>query len=213
MPSKQGTKTGQGKQAMPKTATNTRIERRPFVAALMKLRNGALVVPGLGSPTWDIFAAGDSPEYLYSWGGMGLALPTALGVALAQPNKRVLCITGDGEMMMGIGSLAVVAAQAPKNLGILVLDNERFSETGRQPGLTGKTTDLCAVARGFGIVETALITEAAQVEDVAHLLFHTAGPTFAVAKIAITEDPWALPEKDGATIARRFQAAMGVGRG
>ena len=193
-------------------AGNARIERRPFVAALMGMRNGALVVPGLGSPTWDIFAAGDSPEYLYSWGGMGLALPVALGVALARPDKRVLCITGDGEMMMGIGSLAVVAAQAPGNLGILVLDNERFSETGRQPGLTGKTTDLCAVARGFGIAQTAHVTDAAQVKDVAHLLFHTAGPTFAVAKIALTEDPWALPEKDGATIARRFQAAMGIGR-
>ena len=198
------------KPAAAKPASNARIERRPFIAELMKLRNGALVVPGLGSPTWDIFAAGDSPEYLYSWGGMGLALPTALGVALAQPKKRVLCLTGDGEMMMGIGSLAVVAAQAPANLGILVLDNERFSETGRQPGLTGQKTDLCAVARGFGITETALITQASQIKDLAHLLFATPGPTFAVAKIAITEDPWALPERDGATIARRFQQAMGV---
>jgi thiamine pyrophosphate-dependent acetolactate synthase large subunit-like protein len=193
-----------------KSTTNALIERRPFVAELMKLRNGALVVPGLGSPTWDIFASGDSPEFLYSWGGMGLALSTALGVALAQPKKRVLCITGDGEMMMGIGSLAVVAAQAPKNLGILVLDNQHFGETGKQPGLTGQKTDMCAVARGFGIAETALITDAKQVKDLAHLLFATPGPTFAVAKIAITEDPWALPEKDGATIARRFQQAMGV---
>ena len=198
------------KAATSTTKSNARIERRPFVAELMKLRKGALVVPGLGSPTWDIFASGDSPDFLYSWGGMGLAVPVALGVALAQPKKRVLCITGDGEMMMGIGSLAVVAAQAPANLGILVLDNERFSETGRQPGLTGKNTDLCAVAKGFGIAHTALITEAGQVKDLAHLLFETPGPTFAVAKIAITEDPWALPEKDGATIARRFQQAIGV---
>ena len=101
-----------GKSSSGSPGSNARIERRPFVAALMNLRKGTLVVPGLGSPTWDIFAAGDSPEYLYSWGGMGLALSTALGVALAQPKKRVLCLTGDGEMMMGIGSLAVVAAQA-----------------------------------------------------------------------------------------------------
>ena len=199
-----------GKSSSGSPGSNARIERRPFVAALMKLRQGALVVPGLGSPTWDIFASGDSPEYLYSWGGMGLALSTALGVALAQPKKRVLCLTGDGEMMMGIGSLAVVAAQAPKNLGILVLDNERFSETGKQPGLTGKKTDLCAVARGFGIAETMLVTQAGQVKDLAHLLFETPGPAFAVAKIALTEDPWALPVKDGATIARRFQDAIGV---
>ncbi len=199
-----------GKSSSGARLSNARIERRPFVAALMKQRNGALVVPGLGSPTWDIFASGDSPEYLYSWGGMGLALSTALGVALALPKKRVLCLTGDGEMMMGIGSLAVVAAQAPKNLGILVLDNEHFGETGRQPGLTGKNTDLCAIARGFGIAETALITQAGQVNELAQLLFATPGPTFAVAKIAITEDPWALPVKDGATIARRFQDAIGV---
>lgn len=193
-----------------KPATNTRIERRPFVKELLSLRKGALVVPGLGSPTWDIFAAGGSDEYLYSWGGMGLAASVALGIALAQPKKRVLCITGDGEMMMGIGSLGVIAAQAPQNLGILVLDNERFSETGKQPGLTGKRTDLCAVAKGFGIAHTAMITEASQVKDLAHLLFETTGPTFAVAKIAITEDPWALPEKDGATIVRNFQRAIGV---
>jgi thiamine pyrophosphate-dependent acetolactate synthase large subunit-like protein len=199
-----------GKSSSSSPASNARIERRPFVSALMQLRRGTLVVPGLGSPTWDIFASGDSPEYLYSWGGMGLALSTALGVALAQPQKRVLCLTGDGEIMMGIGSLGVVAAQAPKNLGILVLDNEHFGETGRQPGLTGKKTDLCAIARGFGIAETALITQASQVKDLAHLLFETPGPTFAVAKIAITEDPWALPVKDGAVIARRFQDAIGV---
>ena len=85
---------------------SNKINRRPFVAALLAQREGALVIPGLGSPTWDCHAAGDSPEYLYSWGGMGLAVPTALGLALARPERRVLALTGDGEMLMGIGSLA-----------------------------------------------------------------------------------------------------------
>lgn len=192
-------------------AKPNQIQRRPFVADLLKLRGNALVVPGLGSPTWDIFAAGDSPDYLYSWGGMGLAVPTALGIALAQPNRRVLAITGDGEMMMGIGSLAVVADQAPKNLGILVLDNERFSETGRQRGLTSQKTDMCAVAQGFGISQTMLVTEQSKTPELAEFLFKTRGPIFAVAKIAITEDPWRLPEKDGATIARRFMGAIQAG--
>jgi thiamine pyrophosphate-dependent acetolactate synthase large subunit-like protein len=187
-----------------------KISRRPFVAALLKQRGNALVVPGLGSPTWDISAAGDSPDYLYSWGGMGLAVSTALGVALARPERRVLIITGDGEMMMGIGSLGVVADQAPGNLGILVLDNEHFGETGRQNGLTGTRTDLCKVAEGFGIAKTMLVTEDAQVGALADLMFKETGPTFAVAKIAITEDPWALPVKDGAAIARRFRIALGV---
>ena len=165
---------------------------------------------GLGSPTWDCFAAGDSPEYLYSWGGMGLAVPTALGVALAQPKRRVVCVTGDGEMMMGIGSLGVVGDQAPQNLAILVLDNEKFGETGRQRGLTSDRTDITAVAKGFGIAKTMTVTEQERsAGELAEFLFKTPGPVLAVAKIAITEDPWALPEKDGATIAHRFRTALG----
>lgn len=189
---------------------SNKLSRRAFVAALLSQRDGALIVPGLGSATWDCFAAGDSPEYLYSWGGMGLAVPTALGLALAQPGRRVVCITGDGEMMMGVGSLAVVADQAPQNLGILVLDNEHFGETGRQRGLTGSATDLAAVAKGFGIKQTMLVTEQAATKELAPFLFKTPGPVLAVAKIALSEDPWRLPEKDGVTIAHRFRVALGV---
>ncbi len=104
-------------------------------------------MPGLGSPTWDMFAAGDSPSTSTPGAAWASRVPTALGLALAQPNApRRSCITGDGEMMMGIGSLGVVADQAPTNLAILVLDNEHFAETGRQRGLTADRTDLCAVA-------------------------------------------------------------------
>lgn len=189
---------------------SNKIQRRAFVAELLSRREGALVIPGLGSPTWDCSAAGDSPEYLYSWGGMGLAVPTALGVALAQPERRVLALTGDGEMMMGIGSLGVVADQAPRNLAILVLDNESFGETGRQTGLTAGRADLCGVARGFGIDRTMTVTEQGAASDLATFLFGEPGPVFAVAKIAISEDPWCLPVKDGAAIARRFRIALGI---
>lgn len=190
--------------------TSNKIQRRKFVADLLAQRGNALVIPGLGSPTWDAFASGDSPEYLYSWGGMGLSVPTALGIAMAQPDRRVLALTGDGEMMMGIGSLGVVAAQAPSNLGILVLDNEHFGETGRQSGLTSAETDLCKVAEGFGIKHTMRVTEQGAVGDLATFLFKTPGPAFAVAKIALSEDPWALPVKDGVAIAHRFRVALGV---
>jgi phosphonopyruvate decarboxylase len=189
---------------------SNKIERRPFVADLLKRRDGALVVCGLGSPTWDCFAAGDSPDYLYSWGGMGLAVPTALGLALAQPARRVLALTGDGEMLMGIGSLAVVGDQAPANLAVLVLDNERFGETGRQRGLTAGRTDIAAVAKAVGFREALTVTEQGAVPELAELLFKAPGPVLAVAKIAVTEDPWALPEKDGAAIARRFRTALGA---
>ena len=192
------------------TASN-RMARRPLVAALLEKRGGSLIVCGLGSPTWDCFAAGDSPEYLYSWGGMGLALPTALGVAIAQPRRRVVCVTGDGELLMGVGALGVVGDQAPGNLGILVLDNESFGETGRQRGLTSNRTDIAAVAQGFGIAQTMTVTEQSAISELARLLFETPGPVLAVAKIAITEDPWALPEKDGAAIGQRFRAALGAG--
>lgn len=189
---------------------SNKIQRRPFVAALLARRGDALVVPGLGSPTWDCSAAGDSPNYLYSWGGMGLAVPTALGIALAQPTRRVLALTGDGEMMMGVGSLGVVAAEAPDNLAILVLDNESFGETGRQSGLTEGRADLCRIAEGFGIAETRTITEVGDIEELAFFLFKAPGPAFAVAKIALGDDPWSLPVKDGAAIARRFRVSLGL---
>jgi thiamine pyrophosphate-dependent acetolactate synthase large subunit-like protein len=190
--------------------TSNRIQRRAFMAELLSHRGSALVIPGLGSPTWDCFAAGDAAEYLYSWGGMGLAVPTALGVALSQPGRRVLCVTGDGEMMMGIGSLAVVADQAPGNLAILVLDNESFGETGRQRGLSSNRTDIAAVAKAFGLNETRTLTEQEAVPELAAFLFKAPGPVLAVAKIAMTEDPWRLPLKDGATIAYRFRTALGL---
>lgn len=190
--------------------TSNRLDRRAFTAALLAKRDGALIVPGLGSPTWDCFAAGDSDDYLYSWGGMGLALPTALGVALARPGRRVCCLTGDGEMMMGLGSLAVVGAERPENLSILVLDNEHFGETGRQPGLT-QSLDLTAMAAASGIGKTMRVTAMEQVDELAEFLFRAPGPAFAVAKIALGDHKLTLPEKDGVLIAERFRRAAAAG--
>jgi phosphonopyruvate decarboxylase len=195
------------------TAIANRLRRRPFIAELLARRGTALIVSGLGSPTWDVFAAGDSPDYLYAWGGMGLAVPTALGLALARPERRVLAITGDGEMLMGIGALAVVADQRPANLAILVLDNESFAETGGQRGLTANRADIALAARGFGFTQTMTVSEQGAVPELAQLLFDRPGPVLAVAKVAVTKDPWALPEKDGAAIAYRFRRALGIGEG
>jgi phosphonopyruvate decarboxylase len=191
-------------------AKSNKVARRPLMAHVLAQRGDALIVPGLGSPNWDCYAAGDAPEFLYSWGGMGLAVPIALGLAMAQPARRVVCVTGDGEILMGIGSLAVVADQAPKNLGILVLDNESFGETGRQRGLTGSRADIAAAAEGLGIAGTMTVTEQGKAGELAEFLFKAPGPVLAVAKIALTEDPWALPEKDGAIIAHRFRTALGL---
>jgi phosphonopyruvate decarboxylase len=186
--------------------TGNYLDRRALTAALLAKRDGALIVAGLGSPTWDCFAAGDSDGYLYSWGGMGLALPTALGVALARPSRRVCCITGDGELMMGIGALAVVGTERPANLSVLVLDNEHFGETGRQPGLS-RSLDLAAMAAASGIGAIMRVARMDQVDELARFLFRDTGPAFAVAKIALGDHPLLLPEKDGAIIARRFRDA------
>lgn len=186
--------------------TDNYLDRRAFTAALLARRDGALIVPGLGSPTWDCFAAGDSDDYLYSWGGMGLALPTALGVAIARPGRRVCCLTGDGEMMMGLGSLVVVGAERPANLSVLVLDNEHFGETGRQPGIT-QTLDLAAMAEAAGFPATMRVTRMDQLDDLAEFLFRAPGPSFALAKIALGDHKLLLPEKDGVLIAERFRRA------
>jgi thiamine pyrophosphate-dependent acetolactate synthase large subunit-like protein len=186
-----------------------RPERRALVAALLARRGEALVVTGLGTPTWDVAAAGDSAANLTLWGGMGLAVPVALGLALAVPERRVVAITGDGEMLMGLGSLAVVAAERPANLAILVLDNERFSETGAQAGLTARGVDLAAVARGAGIAGTMTLASMADAEEAAALLFARPGPAFVCAKVSDGGAPPVHPERHGATVADRFRAALG----
>ena len=186
--------------------TSNRLDRRVFTAAVLAERGDALVVPGLGAPTWDCAAAGITDEALHSWGGMGLALATSLGLAIAQPDRRVLCLTGDGEMMMGLGTLAVVGAEAPPNLGILVLDNEHFGETGQQPGLA-PITDLCKIAEGCSIRRVMHVSAMEQVPDLTDLLFHEPGPCFAVSKIALGDYPLVMPERSGPAIASAFRAA------
>src|SRR6266545_976614 len=108
------------------------LHRRAVVAELLRDRGDLLVIAGLGAPNWDVTAAGDHPNNFPLWGAMGAASMIGLGLALAQPKRKVLVITGDGEMLMNVGSLASIAVEAPKNLTIAVLDNERFGETGMQ---------------------------------------------------------------------------------
>ena len=133
------------------------LERRSVVASLLADRKDAIVVGGLGASTYDIAAAGDHDRNLYLWGAMGGAVMIGLGVALAQPNLPVVVITGDGEMLMGMGSLATVGLQKPKNLTIIVLDNEVYGETGGQASHTAATVDLVGVARSCGIADARAI--------------------------------------------------------
>ena len=127
------------------------MKRRDVVRLLLKNRKDLLVVAGLGSTAWDITAAGDSPLSFPMWGAMGQAAMIGLGLALAQPKRRVLVITGDGEMLMGLGSLATIGVQQPANLTVVVIDNERYGETGMQETHTAHGIDLNAVARACGL--------------------------------------------------------------
>lgn len=191
-------------------AENGRFDRRKLVAHLLKRRGEALVVGGLGAATWDLAAADGDHRNVYLWGGMGLACSIGLGLALAQPTRRTLVITGDGEMMMGIGSLAAVAAAGPHNLAVLVLDNQAFGETGKQTGLTAGPTDIARMADGAGLAATMTLNDADDLPALEELIYEKPGPTLAVAKIALTDDPLALPTNNGVVMAARFRGALGL---
>jgi thiamine pyrophosphate-dependent acetolactate synthase large subunit-like protein len=189
---------------------STGLDRRRAVSALLELLPEALVVSGLGSPTYDVYAAGPRATNFYLWGAMGGAVPVALGLALAQPDRSVLVITGDGEQLMGVGSLATVAACAPSNLTIVVLDNGHFGETGMQASHTSLGTDLAAVARGCGITRTHTITLMEQLHELAAQVEERAGTTFARVLIGLQETARALPPRDGVANKNSFRAALGL---
>lgn len=185
------------------------VERRAFVARLMRAIPDALVVTGLGSPAYDVFAAGDRDANFYLWGAMGGAAPIGLGLALAQPGKPVVVITGDGEMLMGMGSLATVGAQRPGNLTIVVLDNGHYGETGMQPSHTSLGTSLVAVAMGCGIEDAFAVDRLEGADAVAQRVNARGGTAFAVVTIAAEEPPRALPARDGVYLKNRFRAKLG----
>ena len=189
--------------------TGTKFERRAAMATLLANRpDNLFVVPGLGSCTWDAFAAGDSDRTFYLWGAMGGAAMIGLGLALAQPKLRVAVITGDGEMLMGIGSLATIGVQQPPNLSIVVFDNGLYGETGRQASHTQSGVDLCAVARGSGIAHVIDIADDAGLHELARLLANGDGPLFARVPITADDPGRALPEKDGVAIKDRVRRAV-----
>jgi thiamine pyrophosphate-dependent acetolactate synthase large subunit-like protein len=186
------------------------LDRRRAVARLLENLPDALVVTGLGSPTYDVHAAGQRPTTFHLWGAMGGAVPVALGLALAQPDRSVLAVTGDGEQLMGLGSLASVAACAPANLTIVVLDNGHFGETGMQASHTSLGTDLAAVARGCGIARSRTITELQQLDDLATEAAERSATTFARVVIGSQETARALPPRDGVANKNSFRAALGL---
>ena len=186
-------------------------ERRAAMKTLLADRpKNLFVVPGLGSCTWDAFAAGDDDRNFYLWGAMGGAAMIGLGLALAQPKRRVAVITGDGEMLMGMGSLATIGIQRPGNLAIVVFDNGVYGETGMQPSHTQSGVDLIAVARACGIGKCLDVGDEAALRDLAARLKTLRETLFARVLIAADEPPRVLPLRDGVALKDRFRTAVGV---
>jgi thiamine pyrophosphate-dependent acetolactate synthase large subunit-like protein len=182
--------------------------RRDVVKELLAQRGDALVIAGLGAPAWDVTNAGDHELNFPLWGGMGGAAMIGLGLALAQPKKKVLVLTGDGEMLMGLGALATIAVQRPRNLAIVVLDNERYGETGMQETHTAHGVDLAGMAKAAGIAQTLRVNTQAGVMRLKRLLYSGRGALFAQVKIDPEKLPLVLPPRDGCLLKNRFRAAL-----
>jgi len=184
------------------------LDRRQFVQRLLIDRGDLLVVPGLGSATYDVAAAGDHPLNFYLWGAMGGTAMIALGLALARPQRRVVAIPGDGDMLMGLGSLATIGVKQPQNLIIVVLDNARYGETGMQPSHTDAGVDFAATALACRFRKSLTVTRIEEADAVRTLLHSGEGPILVNAKIKPDDVPRVLPLRDGHAIKDRFIAAL-----
>jgi thiamine pyrophosphate-dependent acetolactate synthase large subunit-like protein len=185
------------------------IDRRTFVDHLVANRGDDLcIVAGLGSPCYDLKAAGDHPLNFYLYGAMGGAVPMAMGLAAAQPEKRVMALTGDGEVLMGLTGLAAAGAEGLENLIVVVLDNERYGETGQQTTHTARGVNLAQTAIGLGyraVRDIKTPDEAAELHD---WIKTVQGPACAVVKISAEAAGMALPPQDGVYLKHRFRERL-----
>ena len=199
--------------------TKPTLQRRPLVKKILEgADDNLLVIAGLGSPNWDITEAGDRPLNMPLWGAMGAPVSMGLALAIAQPTKRVLVITGDADLMMTLSALATVAAQQPDNLAICVLDNEKFGETGNQashtsprnngPTNSGAGTDLSVIAKGCGIADSAIVRDEREVAQLVADLRRKSGPVFRVVKVMVEKLAFVMPPQDGAHLKDRFRQAL-----
>jgi len=191
-----------------KRAAKITLERRSVVTRILRDRGDAAVVTGIGNAVHDVAASGDDAKNMYLAGIMGGATMVAFGVALAQPKRRVVVITGDGELLAGIGSLATIGVEKPKNLAIVVIDNQAYGATGNQLTHTAGGVDLVGIAAASGFPSTALITDMAGVEAAIADIYEKPGPYFAVVKVKATSGPRLDVSRDGTYVSRRFRAAM-----
>ena len=177
-----------------------------------RLKHDEAVVAGIGNTNFDLYAAGHRPQNFYMLGSMGLAVPIALGVAIAQPGRGVIALEGDGSILMSLGCLSTVAQVKPRNLTIIIIDNGIYQITGKQPTTTQSTADIVEIARGCGIDNSLWIRDEAHFEELIDRSFDDGGPILLAAKI--DDQPGdAKMVRDPALIRNRFMKGLGTGRG
>jgi thiamine pyrophosphate-dependent acetolactate synthase large subunit-like protein len=192
-------------------ARNTKVMNRFDVTSrlIAKLEHEEAVIGGIGNTNFDLWAAGHRPQNFYMLGSMGLAIPIALGVAIAQPQRKVFALEGDGSLLMQLGCLSTVATQAPKNLIILVMDNGTYQITGGQATPAAGGTDFVAVARACGIASAAWAADEADFERLIESCLATDGPHLIGLKLD-EQGPAGQTERDPVQIRDRFMRGMGA---
>ena len=191
-------------------SNDPRLDRRAAMRALLENRGDLLLVTGLGSTTWDAASVADDDRNFYLWGAMGAAAMVGLGLAIARPDRRVLVVTGDGEILMGLGSIATIGVQCPPNLAIAVFDNGHYGETGMQASHTAETVDLIGVAQACGLKETFDINDEIGLREFSARVRDMTTSLFARVAIRAEEPPRVLPPRDGVLLKTRFRRATGV---
>jgi thiamine pyrophosphate-dependent acetolactate synthase large subunit-like protein len=184
------------------------LERRKVVSRILEGRGDALLITGIGNASQDCAAAGDDVNNFYLFGIMGGAAGVGLGLALAQPGRRVLVITGDGEMLAGIGTLATIGIQKPANLAIVVIDNQAYAATGGQQTHTGQGVDLAGIAKASAIPATQMVWDARGLEAILPAIHKRPGPFFAVVKVHARPTPRVPVPNDGTYMQHRFRGAL-----
>ena len=174
-----------------------------------KLQNDEAVIGGIGHTNWDLWASGRRPQNFYMLGSMGLAVPIAMGVALAQPARIVFALEGDGSILMQLGCLATVATQQVKNLCIIIVDNGIYQITGGQTTATGQGADVVAIARAAGLTQSVWANDAAHFETLMDEALIGSGP-FLVGIRADEQKPFGQTERDPPQLRDRFMRGLGV---
>jgi thiamine pyrophosphate-dependent acetolactate synthase large subunit-like protein len=190
---------------------NTKVMNRFDLTSKLvaKLKHEEAVIGGIGNTNFDLWAAGHRPQNFYMLGSMGLAFPIALGVALAQPERRVFALEGDGSLLMQLGCLTTIATHAPRNLTLIVMDNGIYQITGAQPTPAATTADIVAVAQGCGLANASWAADEDDFERLVEQSLSATTPMLIAARID-DKPGTGTTRRDPVQIRERFMIGLGV---